>query len=129
MQIIHNLQEAHQLYRQGRIPLRLLQDQATVLIGMCQVKHQGVAEHFLAKGWVHIVSTDAHGVNRRAPRLNAAYRRVQALGNAAMAERLFHVNPRHVAAGQDVPTKSLARRTRRSGTRRSWRMLLGRVTS
>jgi hypothetical protein len=44
MIVIHYFHEAHQLYRQGRIPYRLLQDQAAVLIGMCQAKHQGVAD-------------------------------------------------------------------------------------
>lgn len=44
MLVIHHFNKAHQLYRQGRIPLRLLQDQAAVLIGLCQAKHQGVAD-------------------------------------------------------------------------------------
>lgn len=44
MIVLHHFQEAHGLYRQGRIPYRLLQDQASVLIGLCKAKHQGVAD-------------------------------------------------------------------------------------
>jgi len=44
MRVIHHFHEAHQLYRQGHIPYRLLQDQSAVLIGLCQAKYQGVAE-------------------------------------------------------------------------------------
>lgn len=35
MIIIHTLEEAHQLYRQGIIPFRLLQDQAMLFINVC----------------------------------------------------------------------------------------------
>lgn len=35
MIVIHNFKEAHQLYQQGQIPFRLLQDQAMVLVGIC----------------------------------------------------------------------------------------------
>jgi hypothetical protein len=35
MIVIHNFKEAHQLYQQDRIPFRLLQDQAMVLVGIC----------------------------------------------------------------------------------------------
>lgn len=44
MIVLHHFQEAHQLYRQERILFRLLQDQAAVLIGVCQAKHPGVAD-------------------------------------------------------------------------------------
>ena len=44
MLVIHHFKEANQLYLQKRIPLRLLQDQAAVMIGLCQAKHQGVAD-------------------------------------------------------------------------------------
>lgn len=35
MIVIHNFKEAHQLYQQGQILFRLLQEQALVLIGSC----------------------------------------------------------------------------------------------
>ena len=44
MIVMHNFNEAYQMYRQGRIPFRLIQDQAAVLIGLCQAKHPGVAD-------------------------------------------------------------------------------------
>lgn len=44
MIVLHHFQEAHQLYRQGRIPYRLLQDQASVLIGICQAKHPSIPD-------------------------------------------------------------------------------------
>lgn len=44
MIVIHTFIEAHQLYRQGRIPYRLLQDQAFALIGMGTAKHPVVTD-------------------------------------------------------------------------------------
>lgn len=44
MIVMHTIKEAHQLYQQGRIPIRLLQDQAAVLIGLCQAKHPVIAD-------------------------------------------------------------------------------------
>ena len=44
MIVLHHFKEAHQLYRQGHIPIRLLQDQAAVLIGICRNPHQAVSD-------------------------------------------------------------------------------------
>jgi hypothetical protein len=41
---ITSFTEANHLYQQQRIPWRLLQDQAAVLIGSCQNPHHGVAD-------------------------------------------------------------------------------------
>ncbi len=40
---IHHFNEAHQQYQDGRIPYRLLQDQAAVMIGLCSNPHPGVS--------------------------------------------------------------------------------------
>lgn len=44
MIVMHHFKEAHELYRQERIPFRLLQDQAAVLIGICQAKHPAISD-------------------------------------------------------------------------------------
>lgn len=44
MIVLHHFKEANQLHQQKRIPLRLLQDQAAVLIGLHQAKHAGVSD-------------------------------------------------------------------------------------
>lgn len=44
MIVIRTFRESHQMYRQGRIPLRLLQDQASVLIGTCRNPHHAVPD-------------------------------------------------------------------------------------
>jgi len=40
---IHNFNEAHQHYQSGLIPYRLLQDQATVMLGLCSNPYPTVA--------------------------------------------------------------------------------------
>lgn len=42
MIVMHNFKEAYQMYKQHRIPFRLIQDQAFVLIGMGTAKHPTV---------------------------------------------------------------------------------------
>lgn len=44
MIVIHNFKEAHQLYQQGHIPFRLLQEQALVLIGSCPQPNRYITE-------------------------------------------------------------------------------------
>ncbi len=39
---LHHFKEAFQHYQTGRIPFRLLQDQAAVMIGICRNPHAGV---------------------------------------------------------------------------------------
>jgi len=46
MIVIHNFNEAHQLYQQGHIPFRLLQEQAMVLIGICPQPGRYIDESF-----------------------------------------------------------------------------------
>lgn len=40
---LHHFNEAYQYYQQHKIPFRLLQDQATVMIGLCQNPHTSVS--------------------------------------------------------------------------------------
>jgi hypothetical protein len=50
MIVLHHFKEAHQFCRQRRIPLRLLQDQASVLIGICRNPHPAVADPLAITG-------------------------------------------------------------------------------
>ena len=40
---IHHFHEAYQQFQQHKIPFRLLQDQATVVLGLCQNQHSSVS--------------------------------------------------------------------------------------
>jgi hypothetical protein len=53
MIVMHNFKEAYQLYRQGRIPHRLLQDQAFVLIGMGNAKRPSVTRPPYGVAFLH----------------------------------------------------------------------------
>lgn len=44
MLTITSFTEAHQLYQKKHIPWRILQDQAAVLIGICENQHVGIAD-------------------------------------------------------------------------------------
>jgi hypothetical protein len=41
---IHRFTDAYRSWQQGRIPLRLVQDQAAVLIGLCRNTHRPIAD-------------------------------------------------------------------------------------
>jgi protein-tyrosine phosphatase len=71
------------------------------------------AERLLERGLVHILASDAHGMDGRTPALDLAWRHVETRYGAGVARRLFEENPRAVLEGAAVPPGEACRR-------RSW---------
>jgi protein-tyrosine phosphatase len=64
-------------------------------------------EDFLARGLVHIVASDAHNLDRRPPRLAAAYARAKELWGTEIAEAIFIANPAAVIANESLVARGL----------------------
>lgn len=47
---LHSFKEAFRIYRQDRLPFRLLQDQAAVLVGLCRARYRPVADALAITG-------------------------------------------------------------------------------
>lgn len=56
----------------------------------------------IRKGWIHVVASDAHSVERRPPLLREAFSIVTQWTNAETADLLFRQNPSAVLAGEEV---------------------------
>lgn len=63
-----------------------------------------LAEWMLDEGYVHIISTDAHDIERRAPNLSEGYERASRRVGACEAEHLVLTRPRGVIANDPVHT-------------------------
>jgi len=61
------------------------------------------ALRFLDANWVHFVSSDAHNLRRRPPRLRQAYDFVAARRGPEVAQALFHDNPLAAWNGEPLP--------------------------
>ncbi len=70
-----------------------------------------LSEAMLRDGLVHVVATDAHGINARRPRMSRAYETIVALIGQEAADQLCCSNPRRifygelVQAGRQTPTR------------------------
>lgn len=80
----------------------LLQITAGSLTGTFGAQSQRLSESLIEQGLVHFVSTDAHGLRSRSPRLAQAFERVAELAGHETAIDLCCHNPARVAAGQTV---------------------------
>ena len=63
---------------------------------------ESAAKMFLDHNWVHFVSSDAHNVQRRQPRLRQAYDMVAARRGPEVARALFHDNPMAAWKGEPL---------------------------
>ena len=106
---------------------QLVTDQGALL----QVNAAGIVEDvkegtaapvvaWLRNGLVHVVASDAHDTVYRHPVLSDAARLCGELLGASQAERLFHVNPSAILAGEEIqplarPSTEVCTTGRRSG--------------
>lgn len=60
------------------------------------------AWELLERGLVHLVASDAHAIDRRPPRMRAAYELVRDRVGPVPATRLFHDHPADVLAGRPI---------------------------
>lgn len=64
---------------------------------------QHAGEEFLRRGLIHVVSSDAHSLDVRPPRLGPARERVRRELGSETAVRLFETNPAAIAASEPLP--------------------------
>ena len=81
----------------------LVQVTAGSLTGTFGKTAEKVAWELLENNWAHFVSSDAHNLTRRTPRLGEAYALVAKRLGKATADRLFVTNPLAVFQGKPLP--------------------------
>ncbi|MEM9351856.1 MAG: CpsB/CapC family capsule biosynthesis tyrosine phosphatase [Planctomycetota bacterium] len=81
----------------------LMQVTAGSLMGTFGPHSQQLAESMLARGLVHFISTDAHGIVKRRPLMRRAYERAVELAPEATCLAMFCENPSRIARGESVP--------------------------
>ncbi len=83
---------------------------ASSLTGALGPEVRRAAVRMLAKGWVGLVATDAHGSTLRRPRMRAAFEFVAGLFGEGLANLVCVENPARVVNGQDllpVPSRNM----------------------
>ncbi len=80
----------------------LMQVTAGSLMGTFGPHSQQLAEGMLAQGFVHFISTDAHGIVKRRPLMRRAYERARELAPEPTCQAMFCENPLRVARGEGV---------------------------
>lgn len=73
------------------------------LVGDFGKRAQMAAEAFIRGGLAAVVASDAHSVDRRAPRMQAARERVARLFGKAVEDGLFGANPTAIIKSEDLP--------------------------
>ena len=81
----------------------LVQVTAGSLTGTFGKTAERFAWELMEKKWVHFVSSDAHNLTRRTPRMAAAYQLVSKRMGEETARRLFVTNPLAVFEGKALP--------------------------
>ncbi len=81
----------------------LVQVTAGSLLGTFGPVAEKVGWELLRNKWAHFVSSDAHNLTRRSPKLREAYTLVGKRLDNATAERLFVTNPLAVFEGRPLP--------------------------
>lgn len=84
----------------------LMQVTAGSLLGNFGRESKQLSEWMIEEGLVHIISTDAHNISSRSPRLGQAFRRVAELASIDAAVQLCCRNPASVAEGRGVDGKT-----------------------
>lgn len=102
--------ERNSALQRSRAPLRdwmradlLVQVTAGSLNGTFGKVAERVAWELLEQNWVHFISSDAHNLTRRTPRLHEAYNAVSSRLGEEVAQRLFVTNPLAVFENRSLP--------------------------
>jgi protein-tyrosine phosphatase len=66
---------------------------------------KAMTEDMVAKNWVHLVASDAHGVDFRPPEMGAAFKAIRQRFDVETAERLCTRNPKAIFDGADFPSQ------------------------
>lgn len=101
----------------------LAQGTLSVLAGNASTQTQEVLEGFLRKGWIHVVATDAHAVDRRLRDMDKALLRLERTVGEAASRAIRFDNASAVAAGRAVAPVQVAPQV---GAKRWWMAWMGR---
>lgn len=85
----------------------LMQVTAASVMGLMGRRAHKVAERLLADRWVHFISTDAHNIANRPPKMRSAYDHIAARYGEAYAQRLCTENPQAVFDSRPLPPQDL----------------------
>lgn len=80
----------------------LVQVTASSLMGRFGQRAQAMSRDLLKKNWVHIIASDAHGVERRSPSMSKAYAVLQSEYGRQTADRLCIENPKAIFFGEPL---------------------------
>ena len=80
----------------------LVQVTAGSLLGEFGPAATAAAKHFLKKGWVHLLASDAHWVHERSPRLAAGLAAAAKVVGEETARAMVEGNPAAILAGRDL---------------------------
>lgn len=83
----------------------LLQITGASLTGRFGARAQELAIELVRKNWAHLVASDAHSVQRRAPSMRGAFKFLEEKAGEEAARRLCIENPRAVFYGEPLPTQ------------------------
>jgi protein-tyrosine phosphatase len=81
----------------------LVQITTSSILGQMGSKAQKMAHHLLANRWVHFISTDAHNLKSRPPKMRAAHDLVARKYGTGYAHSLCTANPQAVFDGSALP--------------------------
>ncbi len=81
----------------------LIQVNAGSLTGLFGRTIKNMAYNLLKRGWVHVIASDAHGVNHRGPGLKEAVSTAAEVVGVANARRFVDENPRIIIEGLPWP--------------------------
>ena len=84
-----------------------IQINASSLMGDFGPEIQKTAWSFLSSGWAAFVATDSHNIDRRRPRMEAAFRCISTRLGKDLAHLVCIENPSRVINGQDIVHRSL----------------------
>jgi len=88
----------------------LTQVTAGSVMGMMGRKAQKMAEKLLADRWVHFLSTDAHNISSRPPRMREARDHIAKRHSEQYAQRLCTENPQAVFDNRPLPRQDVPQR-------------------
>ncbi len=104
-------------WMRGGVLVQVTGDSVTGKMGKTAEK---MAHQLLSKRWVHFLATDAHGVDRRPPRLSEARDLVARKYGREYAESLVETNPRAAFTGKPFAPLAEPLELYEDDTRQSW---------
>ncbi len=100
----HDWRRLEPLVREGA----LVQLTGGSLLGHFGPQARAAAERYLAKGWAHVLASDAHWATERVPRLAEARAAAARIVGEAAAAALVEANPLAVLEGRELPGAAAA---------------------